>query len=388
MIRICMITYDQLDKKNPRADLIRFRCLGEALERRSIEVVYVTSNERRRFEEKSREGSRVYKLPLLTSTHLVQLPCFYFFLVFFLLRVKELDSLDIIFVNSVFSVPAALFLKWLKGGRVQFDLMGILSEERFPGRPHRFWFRLEKKALRTLEKFLLSQVDFITTISEQHKRVIVERITRPVYVIRDGILEDIWRQSAKGTRDLRQSSEIVLIFVGHLSHFRLDPLFDILPGLMVEVPELHLQVLGVGPQLNRYKNLAQLLGLEQRVTFLGHLPHNKMFGFIAKADIAYSDNRFVLGFPMKLFDYMALGKAIVAEGTESVRELLTDRVHGLLYTNKSELKERILTLAKDGDLRRKLGETARRTMDQHTWEKRAEALVLIYKQSIPKMETT
>lgn len=378
MLRICMITYDQFDKKNPRADLIRFRCLGEALERRSIEVVYITSNERGRFEEKSHEGSRVYKLPLLWNTHLAQLPCFYLFLLLFLVRVRELDSLDIIFVNSVFSVPAALLLKWLKGGHVQFDLMGILSEERFPGRPNCFWFRLEKKALRTLEKFLFSRVDFITTISEQHKRVIGERITRPVYVIRDGIHENIWRQSAKRTRDLCQSSEIVLIFVGHLSHFRLDPLFEILPTLMAELPGLHFQVLGAGSQLSRYKNLAQLMGLEQRMTFLGHLPHNRMFDFIAKADIAYSDNRFVLGFPMKLFDYMALGKAIVAEGTESVRELLVDKVNAFLYHNKDELKEKILILARDEELRRKLGGNAWKVMKQHTWESRSETLEAIY----------
>ena len=78
------------------------------------------------------------------------------------------------------------------------------------------------------------------------------------------------------------------------------------------------------------------------MTFYGHVPHEKIFDYIAKADIAYSDDWSVIGFPMKLFDYMALGKAIVAEGTESVKELVTDRVNGLLYTNESELKEEIL----------------------------------------------
>lgn len=127
--------------------------------------------------------------------------------------------------------------------------------------------------------------------------------------------------------------------------------------------------------------------MESRVTFYGHVPHEKIFDYITKADIAFSDDWSVIGFPMKLFDYMALGKAIVVEGTESVKELVTDRVNGLLYTNESELKEKILVLARDVSLRRKLGEAARRMMDQHTWEKRVEVLGEIYKQFIPRMET-
>jgi glycosyltransferase involved in cell wall biosynthesis len=87
---------------------------------------------------------------------------------------------------------------------------------------------------------------------------------------------------------------------------------------------------------------------------------------------------------MKLFDYMAAGKAIVAEGTKSVKEILTDGVNGLLYTDEGELKEKILTLARDAALRKRLGEAARRVMDEHTWEKRVEALGAIYRQVVPE----
>src|SRR4030043_1638512 len=106
------------------------------------------------------------------------------------------------------------------------------------------------------------------------------------------------------------------------------------------------------------------------VSFWGHVPSEKIFDYIATADIAYSDDWSVIGFPMKLFDYMAMGKAIISEGTESVRELLTDQVNAVLYTDEGELKRKILMLAKDAVLRRRLGETAHRVMDQHTWEKR------------------
>jgi len=127
--------------------------------------------------------------------------------------------------------------------------------------------------------------------------------------------------------------------------------------------------------------------VREQVTFCGHIPHEKIFDYIANADIAYSDDWSIIGFPMKLFDYMALGRAVVAEGTESVKEVLTDRVNGLLYENETELKEKILTLARDEVLRKKLEENARKMMEQHTWEKRVEDLGLIYQQHIPGMGT-
>lgn len=383
-----MITYDQIEKKFPRADLIRFKCLGESLVKNSIEVVYVTLNEKGRFEEGFHKGAKVYKIPLVTQIRVIQVFCFYLFLFPVMLRIRQHGRFHIIFVNSIFMVPYALIFKWISGnGRIQLDIMGILTEEKFPGLPKNFWFSAAKKVFSSLENYLSSRVDFITTINHQHRQILLKRTPMPVYMIRDGVFEDILNHEKPMNRDSTDLQKLILIFVGQVNHFRLDILLKVLPELIVELPNLHLEVLGEGPQLKRYKRIVQSLGMESRVTFYGHVPHEKIFDYITKADIAFSDDWSVIGFPMKLFDYMALGKAIVVEGTESVKELVTDRVNGLLYTNESELKEKILVLARDVSLRRKLGEAARRMMDQHTWEKRVEVLGEIYKQFIPRMET-
>jgi glycosyltransferase involved in cell wall biosynthesis len=389
MIKICMITHDQLEKQHPKADLIRFKCLGESLVKNSIEVVYVASNENTRFEEGFYKGAKVYKIPFVTQIRIIQVFCFYLFLFPLLLRIRQHGRFDIIFVNSVLTVPCALMFKWMCGnGCIQFDLMGILSEEKFLRLPKNLWFRITKKLFSSFENILLSHVDFITTINDQHRQILLKRTSRPVYVIRDGVFESILEQPAYLTKDSGDRSKMIIIFVGQVNHFRLDPLFKVLPELIAELPNFQLLVLGAGSQLARYKEMVKLLGLEEQVTFYGYIPHEKIFDYIASADIAYSDDWSVIGFPMKLYDYMALGKAIVAEGTESVKEVLIDRVNGLLYTNEAELKEKILELAKDVSMRRKLGEAARRMMDQHTWEKSVEVLRLIYKQFIRRMETT
>jgi glycosyltransferase involved in cell wall biosynthesis len=381
-----MITHDQLEKKSPGADLIRFKCIGEALARNSIEVVYVVTNEKERFEEGFYKGSKIYKIPFVTRIRMIQLFCFYLFLPPVLLRLKRHARFDIIFVNSIFTIPYALILKLMSGnGRIQFDLMGILSEEKFLKLQKTFWLRITKKIFSSVENILLSRVDFITTINDQHRRILLKRTRRPIYVIRDGVFEAILEQPACTTKDSGDPSKIVIIFVGYVNHSRLDALFKILPELTDELPNIQLWVLGSGPHLTRYKEMTNTLRLKDHVIFWGHVPNEKIFDYIATADIAYSDDWSVNGFPMKLFDYMAMGKAIVAEGTESVKEVLTDQVNGLLYTNGAELKEKILTLAREEASRKKLGEANKKIMDKHTWEKRAEALRLIYQQYIPGM---
>jgi glycosyltransferase involved in cell wall biosynthesis len=233
-----------------------------------------------------------------------------------------------------------------------------------------------------MENFLLSRVDFVTTINEKHKQMVTDRITRPVYVIRDGVHEEVLKRASVRKISQASISKIVLIFVGQLGHFRLDTLVKIMPDLLAEFPVLQLQVVGSGPQASRYTDMVESLGLKDKVIFEGHVSHEKIFDYIEMADIAYSDDWSINGFPMKIFEYMAMGKPVVAESTEGVKELLIDHANALLYQNERELKEKILALAKDGRLRKEIGENAKQMMHQHTWEKRIEELRSVYRQCL------
>jgi glycosyltransferase involved in cell wall biosynthesis len=151
-----------------------------------------------------------------------------------------------------------------------------------------------------------------------------------------------------------------------------------MPQLVSEFPSIHLQILGSGPQLERYRRMTDHLGLRNNVSFEGYISHEEIFDYIARADVAYSDDWSINGFPMKIFEYMAMGKPVIAEDTESVRELLMDHVNALLYKNEEELKMKILQLARDEELRKRIGDHGKRMMKDHLWEIRAKALNAIY----------
>jgi glycosyltransferase involved in cell wall biosynthesis len=81
--------------------------------------------------------------------------------------------------------------------------------------------------------------------------------------------------------------------------------------------------------------------------------------------------------PLKMFEYMAAGRAIVATDLPSVREVLTDGEDALLATPGSpkELANAIDRLIADPGLRARLGERARQRAQGFSWEARAQALV-------------
>ena len=108
---------------------------------------------------------------------------------------------------------------------------------------------------------------------------------------------------------------------------------------------------------------------------------------MAAADILiapYEAQEFFYLSPIKIFEYMAVGRAVVAAGVGQIREIIQDETNGLLYEPASAgaLGERLLRLVDDPDFRRRLGEAARRTVEsRYTWRVSAEGVAAVLEQA-------
>ncbi len=140
---------------------------------------------------------------------------------------------------------------------------------------------------------------------------------------------------------------------------------------------MKIAIVGSGPQEKSYKRKVEQFGLENNVYFIGALKQEEVFGYIQKSAIAYSDDWSEIGFPTKIFEYMAARRAIVAKRTKAVEELLGDD-NSILYSSRSELKEAFMKLMKDATLRKALGENAQQAVIGNSWRNRAEDLIRIY----------
>ena len=130
-------------------------------------------------------------------------------------------------------------------------------------------------------------------------------------------------------------------------------------------------LVGDGPAKASIERRASALGMADRVRITGRVPHADIPRFIAAMNIAVvvADYTAVAS-PMKLLEYMAMRRAVLAPRTENIADVIQDGVDGVLFGpgNQNELSESIRHLAADASLREKLGQEARQKITlQRNW---------------------
>ena len=176
-------------------------------------------------------------------------------------------------------------------------------------------------------------------------------------------------------RALGLSGKIVLGFSGYMREWHgLDSVVEALA--QPDLPSsLHFLLLGDGPARPAMEQRAAELGITDRLTFAGIVSREELGRHVAAFDIALQPKAVAYASPLKLFDYMAAGKAIVAPDQANIRELLGHEKSALLFDpqQKNAMLEAILRLVQDAGLRRRLGAGARRQIDERgfTWRDNA-----------------
>jgi glycosyltransferase involved in cell wall biosynthesis len=147
-------------------------------------------------------------------------------------------------------------------------------------------------------------------------------------------------------------------------------------------------LIGAGRFRDEVERIVRDAGREHQVIFAGHVDHERVPALLDACDILLSphvpleDGSDFFGSPTKLFEYMAMGKGIVASRLGQLGEVLTDEKTALLVepANVQELSDAILRLTESGDLRARLGAAARRTaIERHTWKQNAQRVIDAYR---------
>lgn len=128
-----------------------------------------------------------------------------------------------------------------------------------------------------------------------------------------------------------------------------------------EYPAARFLLVGDGEMRAAFEMQARLAGLEKSVIFLGH--RTDVAEILAHCDIGVLASR-AEGLPNAVMEYMASGLATVATPVGGVPELVEHERNGLLVPARSPsaLSEAILRLLKDDELRHRLADAARETV--------------------------
>jgi len=145
----------------------------------------------------------------------------------------------------------------------------------------------------------------------------------------------------------------------------------------------HLLVVGDGPARAGLERQARELGIENRVTFTGIVGRDDVARHVAAFDIALQPAVVAYASPLKLFEYLALGKAIVGPAQPNIEEILRRDHNAVLFDPKDPdgLATAISRLCGDVVLRNKVAANARATIadQQLTWSANAHRVIELFR---------
>ena len=177
-------------------------------------------------------------------------------------------------------------------------------------------------------------------------------------------------------RRLGLGDNLVLGFVGFVRDWHgLEHIVDLLKSEPALATARFL-VVGDGPACAGLRARAEDLGVADRLIITGVFAHERLADYLSAIDITLQPEVTPYASPLKLFEYMAMGRAIVAPDTENIREILEDNVDSLIFPagNIGDLAAAIRRLALDGALRARLGAGAAAKIVSRglTWQRNAE----------------
>ncbi|PXF33120.1 hypothetical protein WH50_01000 [Pokkaliibacter plantistimulans] len=243
--------------------------------------------------------------------------------------------------------------------------------------------RKEQKKLHSLEireAFVYQHASGILTLTQALADDIqdVFKVDTPIHVAPDGVDLQLAAEALKTVR--QPNHEPVMLYLGSLHPWKgVETLIRAMPL----VPVGRLWIAGGGElRIAELKHLATQLEVLQRVDFLGPIDPLQRFELIAQADICLLPltqssiaSRYTS--PLKLFEYMAMGKAIISADVPSIREVLTTRVDALLCDPEDieVFAELMSCLVLEPSLCEKLGNRASSVAKGYSWLARAEGIV-------------
>ena len=241
---------------------------------------------------------------------------------------------------------------------------------------------------REAERYTLSHADVVLTVSDPLRGYVVAQGLSPerVHVMPNGIDPRVFAP-APASVEVRERWRIgagpVLGFVGGLRPWHgMQALPALVERLVHQYPELQLIIGGDGPLRDELLTAFRVRGVDERVCFTGPIAHEEVAALVRTFDIALapydeSDHLFYFS-PLKLFEYMGCGVAVVAPSLGQIAEVVRDGEDGLLYApgDFEGLAAACERLLEDPTLRQRLGgNAATRVRERFTWSHNAAQII-------------
>ncbi len=271
----------------------------------------------------------------------------------------EIQSSDVIYSRSLY--PGGAFIEWCCK----------LPESRRP----KLIYEYHRPVNELIESRIASNVDGLVCITEKLKRRSVTNFDIPehrCHVAPDGV--DLGKYQTMSKNQLRQElglpiNENIVMYTGHLYPRKGANI------LAETARNIDGEIYIVGGTDNDIVRMVSQYGNQPNIHFTGFVNPGEIHKYQLAADVLvapYTTEAWMPS-PLKLFEYMATGRPLVASKLDVIEEVIQDQKNGYLVEPNSVkgLTEQITWILDNKNKSAEVGARAKEDAKKYTWKRRA-----------------
>lgn len=311
-------------------------------------------------------------------------------------RIIKKQNPDLLFVRlELYNFSNALLSRWLGVPLVvEADCPVTYEHKNFYGSNFKHLGNLSLK----IELEVLRQARAIIAISNILKNYYVELGVKAekIHVIPNGADPEKFRPREKPVDIVEKyalQGKVVIGWIGALVGWSgIENLISMALHVLERCPNVAFMMVGSGANMEFFRKKLHIKNYAARVILTGTVPHEEVPHYLACMDIVlapYPQLPFWYPSSLKIFEYMAAGKAVIAGNVGQVGEVIKDGDNGLLFDpdRDGELLQKTMALLENEALRKHIGARARQeVLAKYSWHQHARRIVEVFTEILNKKQ--
>ncbi len=246
--------------------------------------------------------------------------------------------------------------------------------------------------LKWAEEIQWETSDAIFCISENVKKQMVKLNVNSdkIYVNPNGVNTDTFHPEIDGSNihgELNLEDKFVLGYSGTFGHWHgVDYLAKSMKHILQEIPHAYLLLVGDGILRPEIDKIIEEDNIGENTLITGMVPYDSVPKYLAACDVLLTPCVHNVGLdffnsPIKLFEYMAMGKPVVATDVGQQGDVINNEMNGILCQEKSpqQIADAVVEIYNNPDLAQKISGQARKdAVEKHDWKQVAQNIIDVY----------
>jgi glycosyltransferase involved in cell wall biosynthesis len=288
----------------------------------------------------------------------------------------------LLYERYAFYLWAGAFVSWLRGMPHFLEVNEVAGLKRARG-------QFFKRLIAGIERKVFRRATGIFVVSSSLKgRVEALGVAEnKIFVVPNAVDPERFVSDHQAVLQIRSKygfeNCLVLGFVGWFDDWdNLETLLSEINELRKERSDIRLMLVGAGKTTDILIQLIERMGLQGTVVLTGPVERKEVPNYIGAMNICLLPDSNMFGSPIVLFEYMYMGKPVLARNLPPIRDVIIHNINGLLFSHLKDesFRKLLLLFIRDEDLRERVGNAARNDVfKNHTWVGNSQRILEVYR---------